>query len=72
MIAYIMVVSDFVDDYKVAEDYGFTTKQYEMLIDLLNEKKTAMLAKLVGRKMKIEKYENTYMKGRRENARRCT
>ncbi len=47
-IVNVTVVSDSIDAYKAAENYGFTAEQYEMLADLLDEKNADLWATLLG------------------------
>lgn len=45
---YLTVVSDYIDAFQAADEYGFSAKQYEMLADLLDEKNADMWAGLLG------------------------
>ncbi len=47
-IVNVTVVSDSIDAYKAAENYGFTAEQYEMLADLLDEKNADLWTTLLG------------------------
>ena len=48
MIVYLTVVSDSIDAFQLADEYGFSAMQNEMLADLLDEKNADMWAGLLG------------------------